>query len=429
MFRLDKHLFSHDTPLGDDLKTLLTSYFKQSLDSSDHSCEIARTRAYQELTNPSLTSHHDVYFTSFISNYDWFLRKLNACDSNILFLVHDMDTFKTLVNSNDSSSLVERPEHEKDQHKLFEHLFYETLYALHQDSTQIYTQFKAYLNVYLRMNRSNALLTQMLANLDKHFGLHHIQPFNYENLIECELLQCSRLDKEKVAFNNLPKELTYLSKVVFLNSSTVLALSDSHNEIKIWRVLATNIELVRAIKLNKQPRDLRLLNEKIAVVLVDRNLHLFDLNESKHVLDMNSTMSANVPFFEIHDQNHVVLLARNRLSVILMKVSPQTDDQATVTTQASSITKTYSADDDMFLFKVGEDRYLNSLLVSKNGQVMVCGDEVQKPFPLLVWNLNKRKLVYDLRQAKHEFITSIQAIGSSGKFVVCACQVSFVYFF
>lgn len=34
-------------------------------------------------------------------------------------------------------------------------------------------------------------------------------------------------------------------------------------------------------------------------------------------------------------------------------------------------------------FKVGEDRFLNSLLVSKNGKICVCGDETQKPFPLL----------------------------------------------
>lgn len=68
----------------------------------------------------------------------------------------------------------------------------------------------------------------------------------------------------------------------------------------------------------------------------------------------------------------------------------------------SAATKTYSKEDDMFLFKAGEDRYLNSMMVSSNGEIMVCGDEVQKPFPLLVWNLNQRKLVYDLRQYKHE---------------------------
>jgi WD40 repeat protein len=81
-----------------------------------------------------------------------------------------------------------------------------------------------------------------------------------------------------------------------------------------------------------------------------------------------------------------------------------------------------SSNDDMFLFKVGEDRYLNSLLVSPNGGLMVCGDEVQKPFPLLVWNLAQRKLVYDLRQPKHEFQTDIQSISTSGRYVVCACQ-------
>ena len=324
-------------------------------------------------------------------------------------------------------------ENEKEEHKLFEHLFYEKLYALHQDPKQIYNQFKAGLNLYSKMNKTNHLLTSMISSLEKHFKSastisNQISSLNFEYIMENEM---PKIDREKLTFNTLANVSTYLSKVMFLNNDTILALSDTQNEIKIWKINGTLIELIRSIKLNKTPRDLRLLNQRIAVVLVDRNLHLFDLNDSKHVLDMNSTMSANVPFFEIHDQNHVVLLARNRLSVILMKVSPPKQDSEeenkTAETKASSNTKTYSVDDDMFLFKVGEDRYLNSLLVSKNGQVMVCGDEVQKPFPLLVWNLDQRKLVYDLRQAKHEFITSIQSIGSNGKFVVCACQVKFKF--
>lgn len=135
----------------------------------------------------------------------------------------------------------------------------------------------------------------------------------------------------------------------------------------------------------------------------------------------------------------MVLLARNRLSVILMKVcsplpaekiavsitehtaiaeepveSPHGIESApdlsakslvSTTKSFSAATKTYSKEDDMFLFKAGEDRYLNSMMVSSNGEIMVCGDEVQKPFPLLVWNLNQRKLVYDLRQYKHEVRT------------------------
>ena len=114
-----------------------------------------------------------------------------------------------------------------------------------------------------------------------------------------------------------------------------------------------------------------------------------------------------------------------------MKVAVPTDaaaDSGDSNSDPQSSVANASSSDDMFMFKVGEDRFLNSLMVSRNGQVMVCGDEVQKPFPLLVWNLVHRKLVYDLRQTKHEFITSIQSIGSSGRFVVCACQVRNVTF-
>ena len=83
-----------------------------------------------------------------------------------------------------------------------------------------------------------------------------------------------------------------------------------------------------------------------------------------------------------------------------------------------------STGDIVTTFKVGEDRFLNSLLVSENGHICVCGDEVQKPFPLIVWNLQKRKLIYDLRIQGHEFVTQISAITADGHYVVCACKVS-----
>ncbi|CAG0918260.1 unnamed protein product [Notodromas monacha] len=73
-------------------------------------------------------------------------------------------------------------------------------------------------------------------------------------------------------------------------------------------------------------------------------------------------------------------------------------------------------------FKVGEDRFLNSLVVSENGKICVCGDETQKPFPLLVWDLEKRKLVFDLRIPHHEFLTHLMAITKEGHYVACACE-------
>ncbi|CAG9792912.1 unnamed protein product [Diatraea saccharalis] len=79
------------------------------------------------------------------------------------------------------------------------------------------------------------------------------------------------------------------------------------------------------------------------------------------------------------------------------------------------------AGDCVTTFKAGEDRFLNSLLVSGDGRVLVCGDETQKPFPLLVWSLTSRKLLYDLRIPHHDFITSKAAITYEGSYV---CVVS-----
>jgi len=55
---------------------------------------------------------------------------------------------------------------------------------------------------------------------------------------------------------------------------------------------------------------------------------------------------------------------------------------------------------------------------------MVCGDETQKPFPLLVWNLTSRQLMYDLRIPFHEFITRLAAITYEGHYVCCVAQVT-----
>lgn len=50
-------------------------------------------------------------------------------------------------------------------------------------------------------------------------------------------------------------------------------------------------------------------------------------------------------------------------------------------------------------------------------RILVCGDETQKPFPLLVWHLSQRKLLYDLRIPHHDFLTSLSAITHEGSYV------------
>lgn len=57
-------------------------------------------------------------------------------------------------------------------------------------------------------------------------------------------------------------------------------------------------------------------------------------------------------------------------------------------------------------------------------RILVCGDETQKPFPLLVWSLTSRKLLYDLRIPHHEFMTNLNAITHEGHYVCCVAKVS-----
>lgn len=108
-----------------------------------------------------------------------------------------------------------------------------------------------------------------------------------------------------------------------------------------------------------------------------------------------------MPYFGLHDSQHLVCLSRNRMYVNLMNLE---------------------SGDCVTTFKAGEDRFLNSLLVSGDGRILVCGDETQKPFPLLVWHLTQRKLLYDLRIPHHDFITSLSAITFEGSYVAVVAK-------
>lgn len=58
-------------------------------------------------------------------------------------------------------------------------------------------------------------------------------------------------------------------------------------------------------------------------------------------------MNQKMPYYGLHDSDHLVALSRNRMYVNLMNLT--TGDLVTT-------------------FKAGEDRFLNSLLVSGNGR-------------------------------------------------------------
>ena len=185
--------------------------------------------------------------------------------------------------------------------------------------------------------------------------------------------------------------------------SHMLSVSTAAGQLTVWNVYSCTATR-KLIGLDR-PRDVNMYDAVKAIVLCDRHLEVIDLDRGVVMSRLKGVLSIKMPYFGIHDDEHVIALSRNRMCVNMMSNA----DGDVVTT-----------------FKVGEDRFLDSLLVSANGKVCVCGDAVQKPFPLLVWDMCNRKLLHDLRIPGHEFITRIAAISSEGHYVVCACKVRLV---
>lgn len=189
------------------------------------------------------------------------------------------------------------------------------------------------------------------------------------------------------------------------NKSYIILISSDRNELCVYNLkTGRNARTLRNIN---RPKNVKLIDSYRAVVLCDRELNVFNLDEARLVTKLKGILNNKMPFYGLHDEHYAVTLSRNRMYVNMINL-----ENGNLET----------------MFKVGEDRFLNSLLVSKNGAITVCGDETQKPFPLLVWNLTSRKLIYDLRIPGNEFVTSLSAISDDGHFVVCVCRVSVDFF-
>lgn len=194
-------------------------------------------------------------------------------------------------------------------------------------------------------------------------------------------------------------EVQCLGQLYPIKTEAAHMVSLVRNEMVVWNVIEER--QVRRLKGVTEPRDLKMVDRYRALVLCNRELKVYSLDEGRLLVKLKGVMNQKMAYFGLHSQDYVVALSRNRMYVNMLNLN--SGDLETT-------------------FKVGEDRFLNSLLVSGNGKICVCGDETQKPFPLLVWDLASRKLLYDLRIPHHEFLTRLSAISDDGHYVVCVCR-------
>ncbi|XP_049279219.1 uncharacterized protein LOC125761788 [Anopheles funestus] len=201
-------------------------------------------------------------------------------------------------------------------------------------------------------------------------------------------------DKEKQTGDKQPNVGFDLMMNLSIEGYFVISLSTEREEICVWDV--AKCRKVRTLTGVPQPSEICPVGDYGVAVLCRREIRIIDLNEGKFKVTLKGVMNQKMPYFGLHDPSHLVCLSRNRMYVNLMNIE---------------------SGDCVTTFKAGEDRFLNSLLVSGDGRILVCGDETQKPFPLLVWHLSQKKLLYDLRIPHHDFITSLSAITHEGSYV------------
>ncbi|KAF0313272.1 NACHT and WD repeat domain-containing protein 2 [Amphibalanus amphitrite] len=311
----------------------------------------------------------------FVLNNEWVYDKL--CGSTAYQVLEDV-----------SLAMSKDPDNKELQ--LFRELLELSSYALGCDGRQFYTQFYGRLMQFMKEEENQKQYPLMKAIHDKAFSAPEPSLIPLGFILQ-EPGQAEPPVNDNVYFNQL-----YRAKQ---NPHHVITVSHTRGEIAVWNIYT--MQAVRTLKGIHQPQSLKMIDEYRCLVLSGRELKIYNFDEGLFVMKLKQIMNQKMPYYGLHNQDHVVALSRDRMYVNMMNLQNG---------------------DCVATFKVGEDRFLNSLIVSDDGRICVCGDETQKPFPLLVWDLQSRKLMYDLRIPHHEFVTRLAAITSEGHYVCCGCR-------
>lgn len=107
-------------------------------------------------------------------------------------------------------------------------------------------------------------------------------------------------------------------------------------DLRVWDVRAERV--VRHLAGLPQPRDLQMVDPFRALVLCDRELRVYSLDEGRLLVRLKGVMNQKMAYFGLHGRDYAVALSRNRMYVNMLSL-----DSGDLETT----------------FKVGEDRYLS----------------------------------------------------------------------
>ena len=97
------------------------------------------------------------------------------------------------------------------------------------------------------------------------------------------------------------------------NKEHVITLASEQGTIKVWNMYSG--ECIRTLTGLKQPRNMKMCSGVRAVVLCDRELHIYDLDKGCLVSRLKGVLNLKMPYFGVHDELHTMALSRNRMYV------------------------------------------------------------------------------------------------------------------
>lgn len=339
------------------------------------------SRKLAELPHHALKENIETMMDHYLFDDKWLLLKMQGTSVNQVI----QDTMLAIESAPDNQDL-----------QLLLEVLQLSSFALDDDPLQLYVQLSIRLNKIMSDSSDKYQRVKKLYDNCTADSLDYFEPSSMECLAQPRSVRSEDSESKSILISNIFR----------LKGSNrfVVCLLYERGEIRVWDM--QNCTVVRTLRGLNCPRDAKFIDDFKAVILCNRELKIYNLDTGEMEVKLKGIMNQKMPYYELHDQNHIVSMSRNRMYIHIIQIS---------------------TGDTVSTFKAGEDRFLNSLTVSANGHYLVCGDETQKPTPLLVWDLNNRKLIYDLRINNHEFQTKMLTVSADGHFVVCACKVIVVF--
>ena len=99
----------------------------------------------------------------------------------------------------------------------------------------------------------------------------------------------------------------------------VIAVSTESDELVVWSVYEE--KAVRTLKNIPRPRDVRMVDQLQAVVLCNRELMLYNLDQAQLVTKLKGVMNHKMAYYGLQSDKYVVSLSRNRMYVNVIKLS------------------------------------------------------------------------------------------------------------